>query len=482
MNHRLAATLAVATVALHATAGHAQPDGYAPHPQDEDFDTLIITGTRIPTPASQEGRSVSIVTADDIELRQQRFLFDALTAVPGVQVTRSGSFGALASVSIRGLSSSQTLAVQDGIVLNNPATFDNSFNFANFDTSDIERIEVIRGAQSTLYGSDAIGGVINIVTKDGRDGLGGAGFLEGGSFGSFRGAASLYGGSDVLSGRATISGTTTSGFSSADAANGNTEDDGFDTIAVSAKGRYQLASRLQFEAVLRYQDSKNEFDSFTFQPVDGDEVGKTQELTVGGFATLQTFAGKLGHRASVSYTRVDQLNLSDGIASFDSLGTRIAYEYQATAKPVAGITLVAGAEYDVQESQTRVGFGGNQKIKTSSGYGLLQVQPHERVTLSAGVRYDTSGDFGSETTLSGAGAVKLPLVGFVLRGSYSEGFRAPTAGELGFNPNLFAEFGTGWDIGLSRALLNGRVHVSATYFSQHVRDLIAFDLPAFTFI
>lgn len=475
MKHSITAALVAAT-SLAPIPGWAQDNG--------EIDKLIVSGIRIPTPIDQEGRAVSIVTAEEIEIRQQRFVYDVLQALPGIQVTRSGSLGALASVSVRGLDSDQTLVVQDGIVLNNPASFGNSFNFANFDTSDIERIEVIRGAQSTLYGSDAIGGIVNIVTKDGAEGFGASGYLEGGSFGTVQGAATVRGGSARLSGRATVSGIRARGFSSADEANGNTEDDGFENVTVSAKGRYRPLESLQIEAVIRYQDGENEFDGFAFGvgPVDGDEVGKNESLTIGGFATLETFGGRLGHRASVTYTRTDQLNLTDGVPSFDSLGTRIAYEYQGTAKPMEALTLVFGAEYDAQEATTVVGFGGNQEITTKSGYGLVQVSPHARMTLTAGIRHDASSDFGSETTLSASGAIELPVIEAVLRGSYSEGFRAPTAGELGFNPALFAEFSTGWDIGLERRFLDDRARLAVTYFQQKVDDLIAFDLAEFTFV
>lgn len=475
MKHIITAAL-VAAPSLAPVCGLAQDNG--------EIEKLIVTGTRIPTPIDQEGRSVSIVTAAEIELRQQRFVYDALQALPGIQVTRSGGLGALASVSVRGLESDQTLVVQDGIVLNNPASFGNSFNFANFDTSDIERIEVIRGAQSTLYGSDAIGGIVNIVTKDGAEGFGASGRLEGGSFGTVQGAATVRGGDERLSGRATVSGITSRGFSNADEANGNTEDDGFDNLTVSAKARYRPLDALEIEAVLRYQDSESEFDGFAFGvgPVDGDETGKSESLTVGGFATLETLGGRLGHRASVTYARTDQLNLTGGAPSFDSLGTRISYEYQGTARPLDALTLVFGAEYDAQEATTAVGFGGNQEITTKSGYGLVQAAPHARVTLTAGLRHDASSDFGSETTLSASGAIDLPAIGAVLRGSYSEGFRAPTAGELGFNPALFAEFSNGWDIGLERRFFEDRARLAVTYFQQKVDDLIAFDLAEFTFV
>ncbi|MEL7546126.1 MAG: TonB-dependent receptor [Pseudomonadota bacterium] len=451
---------------------------------DGRLEAIIVTGTRFETPLDQVGRSVSVLTADDIEIRQQRFVFDALNAVPGVQIIRSGSFGALSSVSLRGLPSDQTLVVQDGVVLNNPASFGNGFNFANFDTVDIERIEVLRGAQSTLYGSDAIGGVINIVTKDGRDGFGADTFIEGGSFGTFRGAASVLGGNDLASGRVTVSGITTRGFSTADEANGNTEDDGFDNITVSSKGRFQPLENLAFDGLIRYQDSENEFDGFDFVTgaTDADEVAETQELSVAGFATHTLLNGRVENRVSVTYLLNDQVNLSDGVPSFDAEGTRISAEYQGTVRPADWITVIAGAEYDRQESQVEVGFGGNQEIETISGFGLVQFQPVSFVTLNAGVRHDASPDFSDETTFSVSGVIEVPQTGTLLRGSYAEGFRAPTAGEFSFNPDLFAEFSDGWDIGLEQPLFDGRARFTLTYFDQAIDDLIAFDLEAFTFV
>ena len=253
---------------------------------------VVVTGTHIPTPIKFEGRSISVITSDEMKLRQQRVVYDGLAAVPGVQVTRSGSYGALASVSMRGLDSDQTLVVQDGIVLNNPATFGNTFDFSKLDTRDIERIEVIRGAQSTLYGSDAIGGVINIVTKEGSQGIKGSGFLEGGSLRTLQGGATVRGGNRNISGRMTLGGISTGGFSSAEEANGNTEDDGLKSLNFSGKGKYRVGDKLTLSGVFRHQNSVNEFDSFLSQPVDGTEIRQSKELSLGGIATLDTISGR----------------------------------------------------------------------------------------------------------------------------------------------------------------------------------------------
>ncbi len=449
-----------------------------------DDNVIIVTGTRFETPIDQIGRAVSVITVDDINIRQQRFIYEALNAAPGVQVIRSGSFGALTSVSLRGLPSDQTLVIQDGVVLNNPNSFGNGFNFANFDTVDVERIEVLRGAQSTLYGSDAIAGVVNIVTKDGRDGFGGEAFVEGGSFGSFRGAASLMGGNELASGRVTVSGMTTEGFSNADEANGNTEKDGFNSFAVSSKARLAPTSNLTFDAIFRYQDSENEFDGFDFATgaADADEVGNSEELTVAGFATHTILEGRVTNRLSVAYRLNVRLNLSDGAPSFDGKGSRISYEYQGEIKPADWIAVIAGAEYDKQTSEVTVGFGGNQEIETASGFGLVQLQPLSFVTFNAGVRHDTSPAFGGETTFSVSGAIEIPQTGAIIRGSFAEGFRAPTAGEFSFNPDLFPEVSNGWDAGVEQPFAGGDARLTITYFDQHVDDLIAFDLAAFTFV
>lgn len=466
-----------------ATAAHAAPV-FAQSLEDDGSDTIIVTGTKFETPLDQVGRSVSVLTSEETRIRQQRFLYDVLNASPGVQVIRSGSFGALSSVSLRGLPSSQTLVIQDGVVVNNPASFGNSFNFASFDTMDVERVEILRGAQSTLYGSDAIGGVINIVTKDGREGFGGEAFIEGGSFGTFRGAASLMGGNERVSGRISASGVTTRGFSSADEANGNTEDDGFNNVTVSSKGRLQAADNLVFESVVRYQNSENEFDGFDFATgaADADEVGQTEEFSIAGFATHTLLEGRVQNRLSASYFLNDQLNLTDGVPSFDATGTRLSLEYQSTIELAEWATLIAGAEYDEQSSEVAVGFGGNQDIETYSGFGLVQFQPVSFVTLNAGVRHDASPDFDGETTFSVSGVVEVPQTGMLLRGSYAEGFRAPTAGEFSFNSDLFAEFSGGWDIGVEQRLFDGRARLSVTYYDQQIDDLIAFDLDAFTFV
>ncbi len=457
---------------------------------NDGIDTIIVTGTRFETPIDQIGRSVSVLTVDDIETRQQRFIFDALNAVPGVQVIRSGSFGGLSSVSLRGLPSDQTLVVQDGIVSNNPAFFGNTFDFANFDAADVERIEVLRGAQSTLYGSDAIGGIVNIITKDGREGFGGTAFVEGGSFGTVRGAATLLGGSERASARVTIAGVNTQGFSAADEADGNSEDDGFRNITISSKARARPVQSLELEGVFRYSDSANEFDGFappTFIFGDSDDSGDTRDLSLAGSATHTLFGGRLENRFRVTYYDSAILNEGGGFVTFDAQGDRLSYEYQGTARPVDAISIIGGFEFERERAETNA-TPGVLSVSTTTFFGLVQLRPTDYITLDGGFRVDNNSAFGSETTFTGSASVRVPGTGLTLRGSYAEGFQAPTSGELNFNLSqadsfifdpsidlfLDPESSTGFDLGLDYTLLDGRVLLQATYFNQDVDDLVTF--------
>lgn len=444
----------------------------APPPADE----IVVVGVRAPTPIDQVGRSLSVITGEEIEERQQRFLADALEIAPGLNVTRSGTFGALTTVSLRGLPTSQTLVMVDGVVVNDPSSFGNGFDFGQYDTADITRIEVVRGAQSTLYGSNAIGGVINILTADGAAGAGGGGYLEAGSFGTVRGAGTVLGGDERLSGRLTVAGTRSAGISSADVAGG--ERDGFRNYTVSGKASARPVRGLTLQTVLRFADSRTEFDGGALRD-DPDNVSNTQSLSVAGFATQEVLGGKLENQFSAAYFRNARADASD--FPFEGTGERLSLEYLGRAEPLSWARIVYGVEYERQSSAVVLGFGGNDSIRNLSGYGFVEITPLPGVTLNAGARHDANSDFDNATTFSVSGVIKTPVLGLLLRGSYAEGFRAPSVGELGFNPLLEPENSRGWDISLARGFFQELLHLQAAYFSADITNQIGFDLAAFTF-
>ena len=456
-----------------------------------ESDMVVVTGTRFATPLDQLGQSVTVITADDIEARQQVQIFESLALVPGVQTSRSGPIGTTSTVFVRGAPSNATLVVQDGIVLNNLAATSGGFNFASFDTSDVERIEVIRGAQSTIYGSDAIGGVINIITKSGADGFGGSASLEGGSFGTFRGNATVRGGTERLNGRTTISGVRTAGFS---AQSDNDEDDGYENVTISSRVGFKPIDSLTLDAVVRYSDSEVDFDGF---PTDF-AISNTEELNVAGFATHESFGGRFSNRFGVTYSTLDSINLQDeggdagdGIPSnvtFVQEGERLSFEYQGALQATDWLDVVVGAEREASEANVPVAFVAfSEEVNQTSGYGLARIQPMDWIDLTVGVRHDANSRFGGSTTANGAGNIRIDRTGTILRGSYSEGFRAPSPGQLGANannleailtagldPTLVPETSTSWDIGVQQTLPLADAVLGVTYFQSDIDNLIDF--------
>ena len=160
---------------------------------DNDIAAIVITATRIPTPAAQIASSMTIITADDIAIKQQQTFTEVLRDVPGLNVVQSGGSGGQTSVFMRGTNSNHTKVLIDGIDVGDPSNSTGGFEFGQLLTQDIERVEVLRGPQSGLYGSDAIGGVINVITKEGAGPAQFKGLIEGGSFDTFNQAASING-------------------------------------------------------------------------------------------------------------------------------------------------------------------------------------------------------------------------------------------------------------------------------------------------
>ena len=191
---------------------------------EETVDTIVVTATRLGQTATETGSSLSIITADQIEELGLIYVLDAVAQAPGVTINQNGAFGGNASVRIRGAASEQTVVLIDGIPVNDPTSPGGGFNFARLDTENIERIEVLKGPQSTLWGTDAIGGVVSITTKSPGEGLGGEAFAEYGSFNTLRGGASVSNASDVGDFRLAAVTVASDGISRADEDNGNGDD------------------------------------------------------------------------------------------------------------------------------------------------------------------------------------------------------------------------------------------------------------------
>lgn len=454
---------------------------------DQKKDEIVVSATRTPQLQNETGSSVTIIDAVEIKERQYQFAADALADAAGVTLARNGAFGGQAALRIRGEASGRTLVLIDGVVVNDPSAPGGGFNFANLDVADIERIEILRGPQSILYGSEAIGGVVSIETKRGAGAPEATLFLEGGSFGTFRGGAGLAGGTDRTDYRVSVFGTTTDGISKAD---GGSERDGFDSLATSANFGADLAEPLRVEGFFRYGHSKSEFDGFpppNFTLADTDDHDDVEELAASGKAILTLLDGRFENTATVSFSDIDRENFSGDISTFKADGSRLSAEYLARFRATDTVSGLVGAE----KEETRIDTGDiDDDVTVNSVFGLVEVKPVEALTVTAGARRDDHETFGGVTTKRATAAYDLEAAGVILRGSWGEGFAAPTLFQLNFvccggtEPNraLQPETSEGWDAGVEKHFLDGGISIRATYFHQATKNLIDFDFLTGAFV
>jgi vitamin B12 transporter len=225
---------------------------------DAEAPPVVVTATRYPVDEATVGSSITVITEEDLRQQQSRFVSDILREVPGVAVNRSGTFGALTQVRIRGAEANHTLVIIDGVTVNDPAG-GNEFDFSRLLASDIQRIEILRGPQSILYGSNSIGGVINIITKRAEKGATATARVEGGSFHTFDGGASIAGSDGTVGGFVGLSGYRTAGTNISQ--NGG-ENDGYDNITLNSNISVTPIPNLEFTGSLRYVDAENQYDDF----------------------------------------------------------------------------------------------------------------------------------------------------------------------------------------------------------------------------
>jgi vitamin B12 transporter len=489
---RVVVSLVLASLPF-ATSARAQDA--APMSITIDTPITVYGATRIPTPENQLGTSVTVITGDQIEQKQQRTLPEVLQDVPGLNVVQAGSPGGTASVFIRGTNANHTKVLVDGIDVSDPSSTDGSFDFSQLLATDIDRVEVLRGPQSGLYGSEAIGGVINIITKTGNGPPKATAGVEGGSFGTFNQTAGISGSQARFNYNANIAHyrTTNTQVTPSDLVPPGRplNDDFYDNTTYATKLGANLTDNFDVGLVARYIDT--DLRSTSDDLIAGPEAIRTDsdnhELFTRGTAHLTLFDGLFDQTLGYGYTNYRRriFDPNDATLAFGNdpgyfRGDRTKLDYQGNIHVMAGQIVTIGAEHErdtINDSSPATGAYSN-----NAGFVQLQSSFGERFFNTASLRYDGNSQFGGATTYRIAPAVVVPETDTTFRGSVGTGFKAPTLDQLfdsfpafGFfaNPNLVPEKSFGWDAGVEQKFLDRRVSVGATYFHNNIKNLIDFN-------
>ncbi|NIM90472.1 MAG: TonB-dependent receptor [Candidatus Aminicenantes bacterium] len=464
---------------------------------------IVVTANRLETPAKEVASSVTIITREDLERMKKSTVLEVLREALGVAVIQNGGTGGAGSMSIRGANSEHTLIMIDGVELNDPITPSRSYDLAHLVLDSIERIEILRGPQSTLYGSEAIGGVVNIITRRGSGKPRFSLSSYGGSFRTFSTEAGFGGSTEKINYSLGISHLSTQGISASSTAYpGNEEKDGYQNMTLSGRLGFSPLDNLEVDFVLRLINDKADIDNFG--GAYGDDPNHTQDyrsLFLKSQLRALLFKNRWEQKLSVSFVYNDRKNenLLDASHPFDSeeglfKSKRFKVDWQNNLFLHETHTLTLGVDHQQEQGESEYhseGLWGPYSslfpLKQASITGLYlqdQIRLAHRFFATVGVRLDSHSLFGSAATYRLAPAYFIEKSGTKLKATFGTGFKSPSLYQLyatatSFGPigneDLRPEKSLGWDLGIEQFLLEERVFLGVTYFHNDYKDLIDFD-------
>ena len=454
---------------------------------------MVVSATEIPTPANESGSDVTIITAADIRRNEWRTLPDALRAVPGLVVDEAGGPGSVTSVFIQGANANHTKVLIDGIDVSDPSSPSGAFDFSQILISDVARIEILRGPQSGLYGSDALGGVIVIETKKGEGPAHLTGTLEGGSYGTFNQSAGVSGSADRF----------TYQFDAQHVHAADTpvtpidllppgqprQDNLSDLINLSTRLGADISPSLGASLVARYDRSLLDYtgqDDLTALPAAAQSQQIVQQLYTRGelrWTPIADFVNRFGIAYTDDETRqFDPTAPEIGDAPVShTIGQRYKGDWRGTYQLAPEETLLFGAEAELDQIVASPISAANNN---EAGFAEWQGRILAGLYGAASLRYDHNARFGGMPTWHVAPTYTVAATGTQLKVSAGSGFKAPTLNQLfvsypsfdfAANPNLRPEQSIGIDAGFEQPLMNNRVRFGASYFHNDIHDLIDYN-------
>ena len=486
------------STALVALACPALAQSQLSFPQLND-ETVVVSATRLPTPVANVASSVTVITAADIERRQDRSLPDVLREVPGLDIVQTGGPGGQTAIFMRGTNSNHTKVLVDGIDVADPSTPTGAIDISKFLSGDVARVEVLRGPQGALYGSDAIGGVINITTQAGNGPMTFRGTVEGGSFETANQFATLSGQAGDFHYRATVqyfhSGGTPVTPLNLLPAGVVRNDDAYDNVTASTKLGYDITGNFDIGLTARYYNSIGRITGDSFNPVTFASTPSAKQTRVSnlnyetrGTAHLVLWDGRFDQTLGFAYGSNILATQDPNNGAGRTSGDRVKLDWQGNVKVAEGETLVLGAETARDALHRGFSFGFpttlSQGVTTNAGYAEVLTDLPIGFHSSFSVRDDDNSRFGNRVTWRMAPSWVIESSGTTLRASASSGFKAPALqqlfGTFGGNAALKPESSVGYEAGIDQKILGDDLAGGVTWFHNDIRNLITSG-PAPTF-
>jgi vitamin B12 transporter len=496
-NKSLAVVLVLAFLPFALIAGQQKSEKTDLHHE------IVVTASRIATPTKEIATSVTVITKQELEQTKKTTIIEALQEVLGISILQSGPVGSSASVMFRGANSEHTLVMIDGVEVNDPITPARTYDFSHLRVEGIERVEILRGPQSTLYGSDAMAGVINIITQKGQEKPRFHLSSLGGSYSTFSGSAGLTGSMERFHYSFWSSSITSQGFSAANAAlEGNTEADGYNNLSLSARMDYDISDNIDLNFSARFIDTKSDIDNYG--SAFGDDPNNIQtynSLYLKGHIRGLFLKNKWEQEMTLSHIASNREtdNPADEQHPFDA--DRSHYksrlyklDWQNNLFLHKSNTLTFGAEYQQEHGESSFHsesiWGPSTSLfplKKANNTGIY-IQDQMRLEgvffLTSGIRLDSHSQSGHSITYRIAPAFFIQHTNTKLKATYGTGFKSPSLyqlyapgnvwGPIG-NENLKPEETTSWDMGIEQDFWAGKIRLGGTYFSSRFENLMEYD-------
>ncbi len=454
------------------------------------LEPVVVTATKIETPKEELGAAVSVITEDDLRTLNQNQLADVLRQVPGVDIQRFGGPGKAAQIRMRGAKPEQVQVLVDGMRVKDPSG--GTFDFSELSLDAIDRIEIVRGPQAGLYGADAIGGVVNIITKKGQGAPQGIASFEGGSWNTFRETVGIQGAIERFNFNVSASKYDSRGQIR------TFNNDDTDQKAAAWRLGYDFPWKGELSFSGRYARTGIDRPIGDKASLDRDPNAQQQtevwlfnlayDQSIRGWWKLHARYGQWSHDLGGQNPPPPPEDLNVAILTSQAHTERREFELVNAFTPVPWNTLTIGAEHRREWGRTRSDLGAfffpsgfqhfRKQITTTSLFAQDEVRIFDRLFITGSLRWENSDEFEESLTPRIAAAFVVKETGTKLRASWGKGFRAPTIYDLLFpgfgNPALGPEKAESWDVGFDQKLWRNRVRFGFTYFENDFKDLIQF--------